>query len=268
MQGWDAGLPGATVEQIPQPRDGERPRSPSHSASRCASRWRDRARGYRSSAMAVLRPNGGARSRPPLPTTLTTSYSKSRSPRRIPSSSERRGPASTRTIGTAVSRRASKSLPAQTANKLPELRLAKDWDGPVGNGGRLHLRHRTRDVLFLLEPAVEGMQAAVAVCAVDGFHRPRRSAIQVLESSAAGLIKRTLGGGREVGAEAGQRPPGRVSTVAATSLPAAGYRSNDGRGRLPSGRRLATPLCTSGRICRPSAGCPRRRCIAGRRVGV
>jgi hypothetical protein len=87
------------------------------------------------SARAVLRPNGRARSRPPLPTTRTTSYSRLRSSTRMPRSSARRGPASSSIISSAVSRRASKSLPAQTANRARSCgspRTGMGWSGTAG----------------------------------------------------------------------------------------------------------------------------------------
>ena len=88
------------------------------------------------SARAVLRPNGRARSRPPLPTTRTTSYSKLRSSTPMPRSSARRRPASSSSIiSSAVSRRASKSLPAQTANSARSCgspRTGMGWSGTAG----------------------------------------------------------------------------------------------------------------------------------------
>jgi hypothetical protein len=77
-----------------------------------------------------------------------------------------------------------------------QLRLAKDRDGHVGHGRRLHLRHRSGDVLFLLQPTVEGVQPAVAV--VGGGRLPSRwqRADPGFDVLAAGLVERPPGRGR------------------------------------------------------------------------
>jgi hypothetical protein len=72
-----------------------------------------RARRYRSSAWAVLRPIGSARGRRPLPSTQTMRWSRSMSSRVMPTHSARRMPVSTSSRMTAVSRRLVKSRPSQ-----------------------------------------------------------------------------------------------------------------------------------------------------------
>ena len=153
----------------------------------------------------------------------------------MPSSSERRGPASSSTISSAVSRRASKSLPPQTANNAAELRLAENRDGLIGHGRRLHLGHRTRDVLF--QPAVGGVQAAVAV--VGGGRLPaaeeeRDPGLNVL---AAGLIKRALRGGRQ-----SRRPPQGSLDGAGRPVAARRYRSKERARSSSLGVVIASPV--------------------------
>jgi hypothetical protein len=108
-----------------------------HSSSACG--WR--ARRYWSIALPVLLPNGSARSRPPLPVMITTSYSKFTSPTHVPAISARRPPLSSSNRISAVSRRASNSwsAPARSTPRAEGVELLDGLQVGLDRAGGLAL---------------------------------------------------------------------------------------------------------------------------------
>ena len=130
-----------------------------------ANGWPARIRRYRSRARAVLRPNGTARGRRPLPRTMTTWSSRSRSPgSMIPAASATRTPVSRNSRRIAASCRSVKSRPSQDFAQPAQLVVGQHRRWLIRDVRRVHAGHRTGGQLALgHRPLEERPETPVAV---------------------------------------------------------------------------------------------------------